>query len=146
LLYLGTIDVIPAALHNDIMKQENQQQQIFIVDDDASVCRALKLLLGTYGFKVDTFTSAEKFFSLVPNSLPGCLILDIHMPGLDGWEALQNIFLSGPGRPVIIISADKSAGINERAVKAGAVGFLQKPFNDQALIDFINVAFGKKSV
>jgi len=120
------------------------KKQIFIVDDDESVCRVLKLLLGTYGFKVNTFNSAENFFHSVPNSASGCLVLDIHMPGLDGWETLQNIFLSGPGRPVIIISADKNGGINNRAVKAGAVGFLQKPFNDQALIDLIKVAIERE--
>ncbi|MFZ2602974.1 MAG: response regulator, partial [Candidatus Omnitrophota bacterium] len=66
-----------------------ENKQIYIVDDDASVCRALAVLLVTYGFTVDTFTSAEEFFRAVPNRVPGCLILDIHMPGLDGWKALQ---------------------------------------------------------
>ena len=119
--------------------------QIFIVDDDVSVCRALDILLVTYGFTVDTFISAEDFFRAVPNSLPGCLLLDIHMPGLDGWETLQRLLRSGSSRPVIIISADKTAGINERALKAGAAGYLQKPFNDQALVDLINIAVEKKS-
>jgi FixJ family two-component response regulator len=115
-----------------------ENKQIFIVDDDESVCRALSALLVTYGFTVDTFTSAEEFFRAVPNSVPGCLILDIHMPGLDGWETLQHLLASGSSRPVIIISADKNEGLNEKALKAGAVGFLQKPFNDQELVDLIN--------
>ena len=119
-------------------------KQIFIVDDDESVCRALGILLFTYGFTVDTFTSAEEFFRAVPNSVPGCLILDIHMPGLDGWETQQRLLKSGSNRAVIIMSADKNAGLNERALKAGAVGFLQKPFNDQALVDIINIAIEKK--
>ena len=113
-------------------------KQIFIVDDDESVCRALSVLLVTYGFTVDTFTSAEEFFRAVSNSIPGCLILDIHMPGLDGWETLQHLFVSGSSRPVIIISADKNEGLQEKASKGGAIGFLQKPFNDQALVDLIN--------
>ncbi len=121
-----------------------ENKQIYIVDDDASVCRALAVLLVTYGFTVDTFTSAEEFFRAVPNSVPGCLILDIHMPGLDGWKALQRIIESGSKRPVIIISADKNGWFNERALKAGAVGFLQKPFNDQALVNLIKVAFKKE--
>ncbi len=120
------------------------KKQIYIVDDDESVCRALAVLLVTYGFTVDTFTSAEEFFRAVPNSVPGCLILDIHMPGLDGWKAQQRIIESGSKRPVIIISADKNGWFNERALKAGAVGFLQKPFNDQALVDLIKVAFKKE--
>jgi len=114
------------------------KKKIFIVDDDESVCRALGILLVTYGFKVDTFTSAENFFRAVPNSVLGCLILDIHMPGLDGWETQQRLLKSGSDRPVIIMSADKSAGLNDRALKAGVVGFLQKPFNDKELIELIN--------
>ncbi|MFA5145645.1 MAG: response regulator [Candidatus Omnitrophota bacterium] len=119
-------------------------KQIFIVDDDASVCRALAVLLATYGFTVDTFTCAEEFFNAVPNSVSGCLILDIHMPGLDGWKAQQHIIESGSKRPVIIISADKNDVNYKRALKAGAVGYLQKPFNDQALVDLINIAVEKQ--
>jgi two-component system response regulator FixJ len=121
-----------------------ENKQIFIVDDDESVCRALGVLLVTYGFTVDTFTSAEEFFRAVPNSVPGCLILDLHMPGLGGWEALRHLFTSGSSRPVIIISADKNEGLNEKASKAGAAGYLQKPFNDQALVDLINIAVEDK--
>jgi len=121
-----------------------KNKQIFIVDDDESVCRALAVLLVTYGFTVDTYTCAEEFFRAVPNSVPGCLLLDIHMPGLDGWKTLQHLRTSGSSRPVIIISADKNEGLNERALKAGAVGYLQKPFNDQALVDLIKVAVEKK--
>ena len=116
------------------------KKQIFIVDDDASVCRALFILLTTYGLLVRTFTSAEDFFRAVPNSVPGCLILDIHMPGIDGWELLKHISPLECNRSVIIISAEKNGGLNERVLNAGALGFLQKPFNDQDLIDLINKA------
>ncbi len=126
------------------MKILLENKQIFIVDDDESVCRALSILLFTYGFTVDTYTCAEEFFRAVPNSVPGCLLLDIHMPGLDGWETLQRLLASGSSRPVIIMSADKNGGLNERVLKAGVVGFLQKPFIDQALVDLINIAFEKK--
>ncbi len=117
------------------------KKNIYIVDDDESICRALKFLLVTFGFKVETFPSAEKFFSAVPNSTEGCLILDLHMPGLDGWEAIKRIIKSGSTRPVIIITADKNGHLREQALSAGAVGFLQKPFNDQTLVDLINLAF-----
>ena len=122
----------------------SEKEQIFIVDDDPSVCRALGILLVTYGFNVDTFTSADDFLNAVPNSVPGYLILDIHMPGLDGWGMHKRLLASGDSRPVIVMSADKNEWFNERALKAGAVGFLQKPFTDQALIDFIKVAFEKE--
>ena len=126
------------------MKLEKLNKQISIVDDDESVCRALSVLLATYGLTVDTFTSAEDYFNAVPNSVPGCLLLDIHMPGIDGWEALKRIIQSGSKRQVIIISADKAGELNKRALNAGAVGYLQKPFNDQALVDIINVALGRR--
>lgn len=120
------------------MKMSLKNKQIFIVDDDESVCRALKILLLTYGFNVDTFISAEDFFRAVPNSTFGCLVLDIHMPGLDGWETQQRLLKSGSSRPVIIISADKNGGLAKKALMEGAVGYLQKPFNGQLLVDLIN--------
>ena len=125
-------------------KKSFGNKQIFIVDDDKSVGRALGVLLVTYGFTVDTFTSAEDFFCAVPNNVPGCLILDIHMPGLDGWETQQRLVASGSSRPIIVMSADKNRGLNERALKAGAAGFLQKPFDDQTLVDLIKVAVNRK--
>lgn len=120
------------------------KKQIYIVDDDASVCRALKFLLMTFGFAVNTFPCSEEYFSVVSNSSKGCLILDIRMPGLDGWQTLKRIIKSGSKRPVILMSADKSGGLKEEALKAGAMGFLQKPFNDQMLVGLIKTAFEKK--
>ncbi len=117
------------------------KKQIFIVDDDESVCRALKLLMMTYGFVVETFSSAEKFLSVVSNSTPGCLILDIHLPGMNGWDTKKKLMESGSNRPVIMITADKEEGLKERAFKAGALGSLQKPFYDQQLVDLINLSF-----
>ena len=123
------------------IKISPKNKQIFIVDDDESVCRALSVMLVTYGFTVDTFTSAEEFFRVVPNNVSGSLVLDIHMPGLDGWETLQRLLASGSKRAVIIISAEKSEGLNKNVLKAGASGFLQKPFNGQDLVDLINKVY-----
>jgi FixJ family two-component response regulator len=116
-------------------------KKIFILDDDKSVRRSLFMLLATYGFTVDGFSCAEDFFSAVPDSVTGCLILDIHMPGTDGWAVLKQIVKSGGKRPVIIISADKCELSNELALKAGAIGFLHKPFIAQELVDLILSAF-----
>ena len=113
---------------------------LYIVDDDESVCRALKTLLMTYDFEVKTFNSAQSFFDTVSNDDPGCLLLDIHMPGIDGWEAQKRIVDSGSIRPVIFISAEKQDNAADRALKAGAVGFLQKPVNAQTLVDLISVS------
>ena len=111
---------------------------IFIVDDDESVCRALKTFLMTYDFEVKTFNSAQSFFDTVAHDDPGCLLLDIHMPGLDGWEVQKRILASGSTRPIIFISAEKLDNAAARALQVGAVGFLQKPVNGQTLVDLIN--------
>ncbi len=113
---------------------------IYVVDDDESVCRALKTLLMTYDFEVVTFNSAQSFFDTVAHDAPGCLLLDIHMPGLDGWETQKRILASGSKRPIIFISAEKKDDATDRALKVGAVGFLQKPVNGQTLVDLINVS------
>jgi len=116
----------------------SEKKKIYIVDDDESVCRALKTFLMTFKFGVKTFNSAKSFFDAVPNSKPGCLVLDINMPGLDGWAMQKQIVDSGSKRPVIFISAEKQDNASERALKTGAVGFLQKPFNGKTLVDLIN--------
>jgi len=118
-------------------------KQIYIVDDDKSVCRSLRLLMVSYGFAVETYTSAQDFFCAVPNSATGCLILDIHMSGLNGWGVMQKLADGGSKLPVIVISADKSESFKELALKAGAVGFLQKPFEDHYLLHMVNRVFNK---
>ena len=119
----------------------SDKKQLYIVDDDESVRRSLKLLMVSYGFTVDTFSSAEEFFTAVPNSAEGCLILDIHMPGLNGWDTQQRLTKTGYNLPVIVISADKDGNFKEKALKAGAVGFLRKPFEDHYLLNMVNKVF-----
>lgn len=117
------------------------KRQIYVVDDDESVCRALKLLLVNHEFQVWTYNSVEDFFSAVPNSAPGCLILDMHMPGLKGWEAQERLSKSGSKRPVMIMSADQNDELKEKASTRGAAGFLQKPIDEQEFINSINRVF-----
>lgn len=116
----------------------SNKKKIYIVDDDESVCRALKVLLMTFEFEVKTFNSAQSFFDAVPNDEPGFLVLDIHMPGVDGWAMQKQILASGSNRPIIFISAEKRENAADRALKVGALGFLQKPFDGQTLVDLIN--------
>jgi FixJ family two-component response regulator len=117
----------------------DDKKQIYIVDDDESICRALKTLLITYKFNVTTFNSAKNFFGTVSNDDAGCLILDIRMPEMDGWAMQRKLVDSGSKRPVIFISADHENNAVGHALKVGAVGFLEKPFSDQALIDLIEL-------
>jgi two-component system, LuxR family, response regulator FixJ len=122
-----------------------EKKQVYIVDDDESVCRALRLLLDTFGFAVQTFASAAEFLSSVLKHAPGCLILDVHMPGMDGFTLQQKLNTNGFRLPIIFISADRNLKFSEQYLEAaGAIGFLQKPFNDQALVDLINSAVKKE--
>jgi len=118
-----------------------EQKQVYIVDDDESLCRALSTLLVTFGFKVKSYTSAKEFLSAVPNSAPGCLILDIYMPETNGWETLRQLYASGSKRPVIAITAYKTAGLKELVLKSGVSGFFHKPIDDQELVDLINKVY-----
>ena len=124
----------------------SDKKQIYIVDDDESVRRSLKLLMVSYGFAVDTFSSAEEYFKVVPNSTKCCLVLDIHMPGLNGWDALKRLTEAGYNHPVIVITADKDESFREKALKAGAVGFLQKPFGDHYLLHMVTHIFNKQEI
>ena len=114
------------------------KKKIYMVDDDESVCRSFKLLLGTFDFDVQTFHSAKSFFDGVPADDTTCLLLDIHMPDMDGWATQKQIMASGSKRRVIFISAEKPDLALDRALKAGAVGFMQKPIDGQALVHLIN--------
>jgi two-component system response regulator FixJ len=121
----------------------SDNRQIYILDDDESVLRSLKLLLNSYGFAVRAFLTAEEFFSSVPSGSEGCLILDIHMRGLNGWDTQQRLAQEGYGLPVIVITADKDDSFKGKALEAGAVGFLQKPFEDHYLLHMVNGVFNK---
>ncbi len=119
-----------------------KMKQVFIVDDDESVRHALGSLLGTYMFEVRTFASAAEFMGSVLKHAPGCLILDVHMPEMDGFALQQKLSSNGFRHPIIFISANRNLRFSEEYLKAaGAVGFLQKPFDDLALVDLINMAF-----
>jgi two-component system response regulator FixJ len=122
-------------------KKSLDKKQIYIVDDDESVCQLMKLYLGTYGFIVDTFSSSAEFLSAVPDNTPGCLILDIHMPGVNGGDMQQTLLDSGCNRPIIIITGDKSDHLKEKILKQGAVGILHKPFHIEELFHMINQIF-----
>ncbi len=118
-------------------------RRIFIVDDDESVCRALKCLLRTYGFEVATFLSGDAFFASGEAIDNGCLILDIQLPGMDGWEIQRRL---GPRRNIIMMTAHRIDGQQERALKAGAAGLLYKPFKVGELIGLIDEVFAANAL
>jgi len=116
---------------------------IAIVDDDASVCRAVSRLLRSLGMNADTFTSGREFIEHIetmPSFRPDCVVLDVQMPGMNGLEVQDLLVRSEHPLPIIFITAHDEMGVRERALQAGAVAFLRKPFNDELLIKTLNEA------
>ncbi|MFM0220480.1 response regulator transcription factor [Paraburkholderia dipogonis] len=114
---------------------------VVVVDDDESVCRAIKRLLRSVGIAAETFTSGDAFLdvlSSMPSYRPDCVILDVQMPGLDGLEVQRR--LSGSGTPVIFVTAHDDISARERAFAGGAVAFILKPFNDDLFIRTVRAA------
>ena len=110
---------------------------IYVVDDDASVRNALEMLLFSAGMEVLTFEAAEHFLDYAFRENNTCLITDLKMKGLSGLELQQKLAERGSKIPVIFLTAFDSKESREKARKAGAVGFFQKPIDDQALLDAI---------
>jgi FixJ family two-component response regulator len=113
---------------------------ISIVDDDASIRQALKSLLGSVGFKAEVFASAEEFLSSSRLQDTQCLILDVWMPGMSGLELQSALSALDSGIPIVFITAHDDAEVRARALKAGAVDFLHKPFSEEALLKAIQSA------
>jgi FixJ family two-component response regulator len=123
--------------------QINARPTIFVVDDDAAVRDALKLLLRSVGQAVETFGSAQEFLDAYSEDRPGCLVLDIRMPGMSGLELQQKLNEKHSILPIIFITGHGDVPMAVEAMQAGAVDFIQKPFRDQDLIDRINQALEK---
>ena len=123
-----------------------QEPRIYVVDDDDSVCRSVALLLEASGFKAQCFTRAADFLTFRHPKAPSCLILDIEIPDINGLD-LQDAMRSRNIRiPVIFITGHGDIPKSVRAMKAGAVDFLQKPFTEKELLNAIAVALKRNRI
>ncbi len=113
---------------------------IFVVDDDTSVRTALKRLIRSLGFPVQTFDSAQAFLEKEMHDGPACLVLDVRMPGTSGIELQVQLAEAGIQIPIIFITGHGNIQMSVKAMKAGAMDFIEKPFEDQKLIDAIHTA------
>jgi FixJ family two-component response regulator len=113
---------------------------ISIVDDDESIREATKCLVRSLGYEAATFCSAEEFLGSGRVKLTACLITDVQMPGLSGVELQDRMIADGHRVPVIFITAFPDERIRRRVFQAGAIGFLDKPFSEDQLIEHLNVA------
>src|SRR5262245_57707931 len=107
---------------------------VFIVDDDARVIKALSRLLLMKGYQVRSYTSPHEFLANHDATVPGCAVLDVAMPGLDGLELQQAMTISGSHRPVIFLTGKGDIPTTVRAMKAGAIDFLTKPMSNRDLL------------
>jgi FixJ family two-component response regulator len=113
---------------------------VFVIDDDESMREALKSLIRSVGLKVEAFASAHEFLQGRRPDLPACLILDVRMPGLSGLDLQRDLSEANIHIPIIFITGHGDIPMSVRAMKAGAVEFLTKPFRDQDLLDAIQQA------
>ena len=113
------------------------RQQIYIIDDDESFGRSLKRLLGSKGLQADCFESAQAFLDSVPSGQKGTAIVDINMPGYDGFALMDKMRELHYEMPVIVITGQAKAASRDLALKRGAKAFLQKPFSDESLMALI---------
>jgi FixJ family two-component response regulator len=119
---------------------------VFVVDDDLSIRDALTSLLRSVGLRVETFGSAREFLTRQPPDAPGCLVLDVRLPGLSGLDLQRELAEAQITMPIIFITGHGDIPMTVQAMKAGAVEFLTKPFRDQELLDAIAQAIARDRV
>ncbi len=112
-----------------------QHPRVYIVDDDPDMRDSLRWLMKTVGLHAETFSSATDFLRDFVSAGPGCVILDVRMPGTSGLDLFEELVARGEGMPVIFITAFADVPMAVRALKSGAVEFVEKPFNRQTLLD-----------
>ena len=113
---------------------------VLVVDDDPAIRQALQSLIRSVGLRVETFASAQEFHARRRSDAPSCLVLDVRMPGASGLDVQRQLGEQGLTLPIIFITGHGDIPMSVRAMKAGAVEFLTKPFRDQELLDAIQAA------
>jgi FixJ family two-component response regulator len=116
---------------------------VFVIDDDVSVRESLELLIRSAGWRAETFESAREFLSCTPVVGPGCLVLDVHLPDLNGLDLQERLAGERSELPIILITGRGDVPMAVRAMKAGALEVLTKPFQDGVLLDAIEKAIDR---
>ncbi|MGB0077175.1 MAG: response regulator transcription factor [Candidatus Sulfotelmatobacter sp.] len=119
---------------------------VFVVDDDLSVRESLELLIRCEGWRPTTFASAQEFLSYPRADVPSCLVLDVSLPGLNGLDLQKRVAVERTDLPIIFITGHGDVPMTVQAMKAGAVEFLTKPFNDDVLLSAIRAALERSRV
>ncbi|HTV63158.1 MAG TPA: response regulator transcription factor [Verrucomicrobiae bacterium] len=128
------------------MKSPTKRSVVFVVDDDASVRKALDSLIRSVGLRVETFSCAQEFLRYQRPEGPGCLVLDVRLPDRSGLQVQRELKAAGCAIPVIFITGHGDIPMSVRAMKAGAVEFLTKPFCDRELLEAIHAALKRDRI
>jgi FixJ family two-component response regulator len=120
-----------------------ERPRVFVVDDDPSVLRSLGRMFQVWGYEVECFAQPRKLLEREPWRGPGCVVMDLRMPDLNGLELQQELRRAGWTQPIVFISAHGDAPTVERAMKAGVVDFLTKPFSTEELLAAVERAFAR---
>lgn len=124
----------------------SEQASVFIVDDDEQVRSALTLLMESVGLNAESFASAQEYLDQFDPEKPGCLILDVRMPGISGLDLQARLTAEKIHPPIIIITGHGDVPMAVRAVRAGALDFIEKPFNNQVMLDSVHKAIETDAV
>ncbi len=128
------------------MATKQSDSIVFVVDDDASIRDAVKSLLKSVGLRAEVFGSTEEFLNATRPQIPSCLVLDVRLPGMSGLEFQEELEKTGIRIPIIFVTAHGDIPMTSRAMKAGAIEFLPKPFQKQELLDAIHQALERDRV
>jgi len=113
---------------------------VYVVEDDTSLRNAVRRLLRSAQYRVLTFASAEEFYRSDFKTSPGCLLLDIRLPGINGFELQEQLIAAGRQMPVVFLTSQDRAGMEEHAMRLGASAYLRKPVDEEILLDAIRHA------
>lgn len=119
------------------------RRQVYLVDDDDAVRRSAGFMLKTSGYEVEAFASGAEFLKHVKQDQPGCILLDVRMPGMDGLEVQRELNVRGIAMPVIVLTGHGDVNVAVTAMKAGALDFIEKPFEKAVLIDALEEGFAQ---
>jgi FixJ family two-component response regulator len=121
----------------------NLDNIVFVIDDDASIREALKLLFKSVGLQVLSYDSPQSFLEAPKPDVPSCLVLDVQLPGLSGLDLQEHLFRSGQDIPIVFVTGHANVPMTVKAMKAGAIEFLTKPIRDQDMLDAVDAALAR---
>jgi len=125
---------------DEVLTRVENRPTVFVVDDDPAVRESLSFLMGSVGIRVETFANAQAFLDGYSDAREGCLILDVRMSGMSGLELQEKLQSLGSRLPIIVVTGYGDVAMAVRALKRGALDFIEKPFTDQELLERINGA------